>query len=254
MELETYIINKLPEYYKIVKGNWTYTDIDEELVKMFFKEYASVIDIRNTYPGYNDMLLNLYEYATIKTTRFFRDIHVVAQSKAQNSVYINNLSSNIWFSIAEKLSRSLVGQNLTVEKHQVKHTTKIYRTGIDSINQKRLLIYRTLDSDARSKHLLADGIAEEATHPIWETLNSYLGEWNCRCYVVIANPGKNRTSREKLKTLEGLGLAPEKDTASEIKYESEVTDSRIRVFSPTSQMFDDYKTIRKTYSNKNKNK
>lgn len=253
MEIEAYIIENLSNYYTIVKkSNWVYTEIDEDLVKMIFKEYAKELQFGAGYPGYEDTILNLYEYAKIKVTKFFRNLHIIATSNAENSIFIGNLSSSIFKDIAIKLTKTFAGIHLLVELKQIKHITTTYKTGIDSLQQGRLLIYRNRDSDSSSKHLLADGIAEKATHPIWETLNSYLGEWNCRCYVVIASPGKNRTSSDKLSTLQGLGLAPEKDSVSEINYNTPLTDSRVRVFSPRSQMFKDYETIRKTYTNKNK--
>lgn len=264
--VQEYVDNNITKYYKIVNNpKWVYTDIDEDLVRMVFKTYAQNLNIESGYPNYDETILNMYEYARAKVTVFFKDMHIVAMSEVK-SFLITNVSLSGFKTLIDRLADTVFGPQLEVEYEQIGLVTERFRRGVDSIREGRNLKYiAELDSATRDRHRAANGIVAPATDKIWVELNKLLVEWNCRCKVVITRNGdKNAITQDKidkfpdeLKSLEdeenekrkAKKLAPVKkiEPASTMDFNKPVTDSLVKVFSPTLRLFKEFDIIRRTY-------
>lgn len=241
--IEEYVSNNINDYYKLVVNEWDYTEIDKELVNMVFKEYSKNLVITDLTPHYMDTIVNLYQYALAKVTKFFRDMHIIANSKVNNSFLISNIEQptpRTFREIVMQLTGNIFNAKLLVETFQIKHISEIFKRGLESIRNKGMLKYVSReDSKVRSKHAEANGITRPAKDPIWDILNSYLGEWNCRCQV-ISVASTERTKQEEINKINPTKVT---DSISEIDYNSPY----VKVFKEDAQLFKDYEIIRKTY-------
>ena len=225
-----YIKNHLDIYLKMVdRKNWYYKDIDNELVMILFKEYAKELEINKSYGNYEDVLVNIHKFCVAKITCYFRDLHIISQSSA-NNIVVFNISSDLFNTMAENLAISYFISKAKVEKLLVKHSSEIYKRGYNAIhkNEKNnkyiknskeddeLLKYVTVgDENVREEHEKADGIVAPASDPIWDTLLTYLEDYNCRCQVVSVRSTTKQTSQEDI---DSRDLKPTPDSPSEIDW------------------------------------
>ena len=251
-----YVNDNLDRFYNMVSPTWDYTKIDKKLVQLVFKAYSDALELTSAYQYYDDVLINLYQYAVAKVTRFFYQLHELSKLKISNSLFIiSNSWSSGQYEIIKNVAKTIFLDRLKTELNHIKHITTQFKRFLSvKIGGLKLKYISKEDSKVRPKHADADGIIRPATDPIWQRLILFLSEWNCRCQINEVKRAKSTTDKELDTKIEKINKVStyeddKKASASEI----DLSDNRVIVFKGESKLFKDYTLIRKKFRNPKNN-